>query len=255
MKTRFVSLITALVGLMFTFKSQADPESDGLLSGSFTTRFNTAYIGKIGTAFYRSPTVTNMLDINIGKDWTAELWSSTALGGEGYGKTHGDEIDLLVTWHHQFKDFKVSLTGGYFAIKDLSDFKNDLWIAEAEVSYSKYAYFQPYISARYFGRFTSKSPDDGWFVWAGVRGSFKTVIPRTKLTADVSIAYSDGALGRDAGLVFSRVTIGLPIKASKKFTITPSVLLQAPIGNQRSYLHRYTDRNEVVGSLGFSFGF
>lgn len=252
MKTTIVSLITALFGVLF---AKADQGSDSLLSGSFTTKLNTAYIGKIGTVFYRSPTSVNILDINIGKDWTAELWSSTALGGEGYGKTHGDEIDLLVTWHHQFRDFKVSLTGGYFAIKDLGDFKNDLWIAEAEIVYTKYAYFQPYVSARYFGQITSKSPDTGWFGWAGVRGSFKTGIPRTKLTTDVSIAYSDGALGRDAGLVFCRAVIGLPIQVSKRMTITPSVLLQTPIGSQRSNLHRYTDRNEVVGSLAFSIGF
>ncbi len=255
MKTQIVSVIAALLGMLQSSKSQANPESDALWSGSFTTKFNTEYIGKIGTVFYRSPTVANSLDLNMGKDWTVQLWSSTALGGEGYGETRGDEIDFSLMWRHQFGDFKFSLTGCYFVINDLDYFSNDVWIAEAELSYTKYKYFQPYFQARYFGQVTPKSPDDGWFGWVGFRQSFNMGSPRIKLTTDVSIAYSDGALGKDKGLVYGRAVIGLPIQLRKNVTLTPSVLLQTPIGNQRGHSLRYTDRNEVIGSLAVSFRF
>jgi len=225
------------------------------LTGSFTTAINTAYMGKIGTVFYREPTTVNYLDLNLGKDWTLEFWSSTGLGKERWGTTFGDEFDIFFTWHHQFNDVRVSLTGAYFFIEDLGHTKDDIWIGEGEVSYTKYPWLQPYISARYFGQVTTSSPESGWFYWLGVRGTYPTPIKQAKLTVELSAAYSDGAFGHTPGLVFGRAVIGLPVSLSKRVTLTPSVLLQTPIGDQRDHAVRFTDRNEAVGSLALRIDF
>ena len=253
MKTCIVSLISTLLGVLSLQSSQA--QENTLLSGSFTTQLNTAYIGKIGAIFDRGPTTVNYLDINIGSDWTAEVWTSTNLGGEPYNTTYGDEQDIFLTWHHSFNDIRVSLTWAYFLLKDLGRLDNDLWIGEAEVSYAKWAYFQPYLCTRYFGQVSSKSAESGWFGWAGIRGKYPTGIRQVKLTLEISAAYSDGALGQTPGLVYGRAVVGLPIKVSKRVTLTPSILLQTPIGNQREHPLRYTDRKEAVGSLALSFVF
>lgn len=253
MKTCIASFIPALLVVLSFQSSQA--QEDTLLSGSFTTQFNTAYIGKIGEVFHRGPTTVNYLDINIGSDWTAEIWTSTNLGGEPYNTTYGDELDLFLTWHRSFNDIRVSLTGAYFFLVDLGRLDNDLWIGEAEVSCTKWAYFQPYLCTRYFGQVSEKSAERGWFGWAGIRGTYPTGIHQVKLTLDLSAAYSDGALGRTPGLVYGRAVVGLPIKVSKRVTLTPSILLQSPIGDQREQPLRYTDRKEAVGTLALSFTF
>ena len=102
---------------------------------------------------------------------------------------------------------------------------------------------------------SSKSAESGWFGWAGIRGRYPTGIRQVKLTLEVSAAYSDGALGQTPGLVYGRAVVGLPIKVSKRVTLTPSILLQTPIGDQREHPLRYTDRKEAVGSLALSFVF
>ncbi len=252
MKTTIASLLTALFAALFVPASPAETPS---LSGSFTTKYATGYPGKIGVMFSRDPVLVNSLDINVGEDWTFEIWSSTSLGKEKYGDTFGDEIDLFAMWHHTYGNIRLSATAGYFAIKDLDELDNDLYILEGEVSYVECSYLQPYLCTRYFGELTSKSPETGWFLWAGVRGSLDIGIPRTKVTYDLSGAYSDGALGRTPGLVFGRAVIGLPVQVSERVTFTPSILLQTPFPGQRSNAFRYTDQNEVVGSFAFSVAF
>ena len=253
METYIVNLIPALLGVLSCQSSMA--QEDPLLGGSFTTQLNTAYIGKIGTVFDHNPTTVNYLDINLGSDWTAELWSSTNLAGDRYNTTYGDELDLFLTWHRSFNDVRVSLTGAYFFLKDIGSLDDDIWIGEAEVSYTKWPCFRPYLCTRYFGEVSSKSAENGWFGWVGIRGTYPTGIRQVDLTLDISAACSDGALGRPPGLVYGRAVVGLPIKIGKRVTLTPSILLQTPLGEQQDNPLPYTDREEAVGSLTLNFAF
>lgn len=253
MKTRIVSILTALFGVLFLQEASAQ---ENFLSGSFTTKLNTAYMNKAGVMLYRQPTSVNILDINLGKDWTAEVWSSTHLGKEKYNITSGDEWDFLLMYHHNFfTDFRVLVTGGYMAIKDLRLSGNDFWIAEAELSYTKYNYFMPYICTRYIGKTGTKSPEPGWFGWIGVRGSYPTGFKQARLNLDLCASYSDGALGRTPGLDYGRAVISLPIQLDKNWVLTPSVLLQTPLGDQASHKVAYTRQNEAVGSIALCFKF
>ncbi len=225
------------------------------LSGAFSTAINTAYIGKIGTVFDDHPTLVNDLDVNIGSDWTAEVWSSTNVSGQPYNSTYGDELDLFLTWHHCFDDIRFSLTGACFMIVDLTRFENDLWIGEAEVSYSKWQFAQPYLCARHFGQVSDQSPERGWFGWGGVRGTYPTGVRQMGLTLDFSVADSDGALGKTPGLVYARAVVGLPIALGKCATLVPSILLQTPLAGQAEHPSPYTERNQVVGSLAIHITF
>ncbi len=253
MNTNILVIIMAFFGMLPVSKLIAGDSYP--LTGSFTTILNSAYMGKICAVFYRGPTTVNYLDVNFGDHWTLELWSSTGLGKEKYGSTYADEFDIFLNYHRRFSDFKFSLTAAYFFLKDLNDLQSDMWIVDGEVSYAKYDYFQPYVNVRYFGQVSDKSFERGWFVWAGIRGSYPTPLKQVKLTLDASVAYSDGALGKDAGLVYGRTVIGLPVALSKRVSFTPSILLQAPLGNQRNSFLRYTDRNEAIVSAALSVSF
>ena len=249
-----IRLLTAVFGLLFL--SMAHAQEEKFLSGSLTTKLNTAYVSKAGIVLYDNPTSVNVLDLNFGKDWTAEVWSSTHLGSENYISTYGDEFDLLAMYHHNFlEDFRLLATGGYLAFKNLGRSNNDLWIAEAEMSYTKYSYFMPYFCVRHFGTIGEKSAGAGWIGWVGARGSYPTGMSHLKLNLDLSLSYSDGALGRTPGADYARAVISLPIQVSESWTLTPSVLLQAPLGNQASHKVCYTKENEVVGSVALRYKF
>ena len=60
---------------------------------SWETQFRSEYIGKIGTVFYDKPIMVNDISLSY-KDFYVGMWNSTALGGERYGSTYGDEFDL-----------------------------------------------------------------------------------------------------------------------------------------------------------------
>jgi len=251
----------ALASLFYAISAQVTLAADTtlyLIGGTWDTQFRSEYLGKIGKVFYDKPIMVNDISLSYG-DFYAGTWIATALGGERYGSTYGDEVDLYAGWGHTYDWVHVQVTAAYFAIKDLGNLKNDLWIVEPEVSLPKVPIVQPFVAVRSFDQVTSESPKPGWFVWTGVRRTqplgFNIWRNEAALSLESMTAYSDGALGGNPGFVFTRLTIGFPIVLGKHFTITPGILYQMPIANQEHNSHPYTTHNEVVGSVSLRWNF
>ena len=225
---------------------------------SWETQFRSEYLGKIGVVFYDKPIMVNDISLFY-KDFYVGMWNSTALGGEPYGSTFGDEFDLYAGWGHTYGWVHLQFSAAYFAIKDLNNLRDDLWIFEPEISFPKVPFVQPYVAVRSFNPITSESPERGWFVWTGLRRDqqlgFNIGSEPAKLSIEWMNAYSDGALHRDPGWVFTRFSAAFKIPVNKHLMITPGILYQLPIGGQENHPRPYTTENEVVGQVSLRWTF
>lgn len=261
---KFETIIMKILIAVFVFVStcfcgtNSLAAEDGVWSFGFETQVRSEYLAKIGLVLYDKPIVVN--DISVSYDsFFGGVWNATALGNESYGSTFGDETDLYVGWAHQYDWIKFKTLGSVFFLKHLSLIKDDIWILEQEVSFPKVPIFQPYVTGRIFGEISDSSPERGAFLWAGLRRSqplgFNLAGEPAKLNFDWMNGYSDGALHRDPGFVFSRVTFELPLKISKNLELVPSALFQVPIFGQASHDRSYTKRNEAEMQIALRWRF
>ena len=243
---------------MFAFMLSACMAAELHAVWSWETQVRSEYIGRIGVVFYDKPLLVNDITLSYG-DFNVGVWNSTGLGGQKYGSTFADETDLYVGWGHTYDWIRFQVVGAYFFIKDLDNLKNDLWIVEPEISLPKVPFVQPYLSIRSFNQVTSESPGSGWFTWVGLRRTqplgFRIGQQDMSLKFDLMAAYSDGALGKDPGPVFGRLTVGMPVGITKHLTAMPSILWQTPIDNQEKHRRPYTTQDEVAGYLSFRWVF
>lgn len=254
MKTKFAILLTSLLCLaQETLQAAESP-----LTWSWEAQFRSEYLGKIGAVFYDKPIMVNDVGVSY-EDLFAGLWVSSALGGERYGSTFGDEFDIYAGWGHTYDWVRFQLTTAYFAINDLGNLKNDVWIVELEMSLPNVPLVQPYAAVRCFNQVSSQSPEGGWFLWLGMRRTqplgFNIAKEPAVINLNLMTAYSDGAFKANPGWVFARLEAGLPIKAGKNLTITPKILWQTPIGGQEKHTSPYTTKDEIVGTLALHWRF
>lgn len=230
--------LVCLIPFLFCWNVVTAKETSWSLSSSVYSK----YIGKVGGIFSEDPILVNELSWSRGGAF-AGVWSSTGINKGSYGSTYADEVDLYVGYSHSFDWIRIQADVAYYTIKNLELMNDDIFAVDGEVSLLKIPFIQPYISFRQFAKVGRNSFPDGTFYWAGMR--------RTQwgISLDWMNAYSDGALGNDPGFVFTRITANYPIALNKKFTITPSVVLQRPIGGQERHQRAYTTKDEVVWGL------
>lgn len=253
-----VSVLTLLLGLGLAKAEEKKVPGFVPVVWSLDTQFRTEYLGGIGQVFYDKPIWVNDISVSYG-DWFAGTWISTALGGDAYGSTFGDEVDLYAGWGHTYDWLRLQVSASYFMICELDDLGNDLWVVDGEASFPKVRFVQPYVAMRSFNQVSSRSPQRGWYGWAGLRRTQPTGLhfhgDELKLKLDLKAGYSDGVLGRDPGPVFGRITSALPFKLSDHATLTPSLVWQVPIGSQAKTARPHTKEHEVVGALSLNFKF
>ncbi len=218
------------------------------LSGFVSTGVESKYIGRIGAIFSDKPISVNIVEIDY-KDFYLGTWNATGLTPRTYGTTYADEWDAYGGWAHDFGPVKVDLSGSYFGLAQLDQSKDDMWIAEQEVSFPKFPFVQPYVRSRYFGS-VADAWKPGWFVFGGVRKSIELGHGAAKrpymINLDLSTAYSFGALHDYHGFVYGRLGASLDIPLSKRFTFNPNMVYQVPVPGERSDPNGFTDRNEFV---------
>ena len=227
-------------------------------SWSLASSVYSKYIGKIGAIFSGDPILVNELDWSRG-DLFAGVWNSTGLDRYPYGSTYADELDLWFGYGHTFDWIHVQTDVAYYTVKDLTRMNDDLWVVEGEVSLSKIPFVQPYVSFCQFEKVDRNSFPGGMFYWAGIRRTqplgFSVGKTKQTLNLDLMTAYSNGALGKNPGFVFERLTVNLPIVLSGRMTLTPSVVLQSPIGGQDHHQVAYTTKDEVVWGVSAGYKF
>lgn len=227
--------------------------ADNSLSGFVSTGVQSEYLVRIGTIFSKSPILVNVVEVDY-EDYYLGIWNSTGLTRHQYGSTYADEWDLYGGWAHSFGPIKLDLSGSYFGLSKLDHIRDDMWIAEQEISYPKFPFFQPYVRSRYFGS-VDGARKPGWFVFGGLRKNMSfghSFAERPfSLNLDASTAYGAGALHDFNGFVYGRLYASLDIPLSKSMTIGPNLIYQVAVPGQRSDPNGFTDGNKFV--YGFNF--
>jgi hypothetical protein len=215
------------------------------------------YIGQSGVVFSRSPIAVNTVEADC-KDFYAEIWSVTGLGGRQYGTTYGDEWDLWVGWSHTFGNVKITASCAYFALAQLDKVNDDMWIAEQEISLPKSPYVQPYLHSRYYG-----SVDDawkpGWLLYGGLRKSIEfghSFSDRPySLNLDASTAYNINALHDFSGFIYGGITVSLDIPLSKHATLSPCLIYQKAVPGEEADPNGFMTNDNLVCGLTFKWTF
>ncbi|HEY0907775.1 MAG TPA: hypothetical protein VGE35_00320 [Candidatus Paceibacterota bacterium] len=223
--------------------------ADSKMSWSLTTSVLSQYIGEGGSVFSEDPELITDL-IAFKGDWYAGLWVATGLKGGSYTKSYANDYDPYVGWARAFGPVKYEITAIYFAISDLRLIRDDIWVLDQKVSFSKCPVVQPYIKVRSAFEIGSKSFERGMFVWAGIGKSI--ALGESKLSLDLSTAYSDGAYGKDSGWIFGRAYAGLTMPLSKNLSVMPSFMYQVPASGQKGNPRGFTNGNEVVAGISIT---
>ena len=144
----------------------------------------------------------------------------------------------------------------YDDLKALSHSKDDLWFADIRLDLVKFKAIQPDVFARHFEPMPGNTLGAGWFVWFGAKrnqdlGFGLTKAGHIQAIFDASIAYSDGALSREAGLVYGRGAIQLKVPLAKTIDLCPQAFIQIPLDERGAGCVPYTD-GKIKGVFGFS---
>ena len=238
-------LLVTVFGLCLITAAHA---ADQKVTWITSTGVQSEYLAKIGVILSDSPVSISFVEANY-KDFYGGLWNATTLGGDEYGTTYGDEWDIYGGWAHTFGPVKLNLSAAYFAMTELDETSDDMWVTDQELSLPKMPFVQPYIASRYFGSVGS-SWREGWFVFGGLRKSITlgqwTAKRPVALNLEASTAYSAGALRDFTGFVYGRFTTSLDIPLSKSVTLSPNLVYQIPASGQRNNPNGFTDRNKFV---------
>jgi len=233
-----------LVGILQVFGQDLTNE----VTGFAKTGVQSEYLAKTGKIFSKSPISVNIVEADY-KDFYGGIWSVTSLGGRQYGTTYGDEWDTYGGWSHVFGPIKLDISGTYMALAQLDKMRDDIWLAEQELSVPKMSFVQPYIRSRYYGS-VDNYWKPGWFVFGGLRKSIsfgQSFADRPfSLNFDASTAYSAGALHNFNGFVYGRLSACLDIPLSKRLTLSPNLIYQAAAPGQRNNPDGFTDGNKFI---------
>lgn len=213
------------------------------------------YLAKPGITLHDNPVTVNEVTASYG-EWYAGMWSSFGMTDARLSGDFGDEVDFYAGLRGESGILRLDLSGNYFMLNELSHTDDDQVTFDVRLDMPKVKLVQPYFAARYFGGVGESSPEHGWFMWWGAtrRQSLPFRLPRRRgnafLDIDAQVAYSDGALRREPGIIYGRFSVGTGIPVSKQTTLRPVYILQVPSGDQTGHRGDYTDRIRHV--VGFS---
>lgn len=251
--TRMVAVVAVSV-LLVTIQVYGED----YFSGFFKTGPQSEYLARSGATFSKDPIWVNIVEADY-KGFYLGVWNSTGLSEHRYGGTYADEYDLYGGWTHKFGPVALDLSATYFALTELDQSDDDMWITEQEISLYKFPFVQPYIRSRYFGSVGGDCWRTGWFVFGGVRKSIiliEQIDPNkrpVRLNLDFSTAYSTGAIRHFNGFVYGRGTLCLEIPLSKRVTLIPNMIYQVAAPGERE--EGPAPHNKFVYGISVKFTF
>lgn len=223
-------------------------------SWTLSTAVLSEYLARPGFSLCDKPVSQNDLSFTW-KGMYVGAWSSSGLEKSSQIK-YDQELQIYLGYKKLYGWLTFDANIRYDALKEFTQSKDDLWMADFRIDLTKMPIVQPYVATRYFESVGSNDkPDNGWFVWFGIAraqdlGFGLTDAGHLKIIADTSVAYSDGALSRDTGWTYSRFGTKLVVPITKKFSIAPLFIVQFPLDEQGVGRRPYTDGNiKVVGGL------
>lgn len=219
------------------------------------TCYATKYVGKPGILFYDGPVWVNEFKIKHNPtSLYGGVWDSLSFADDPSLGDYGDEINCYFGYEKSFEYVRFDIRANYIALSQLNQAYDDRFAIDLRAEALSLKYIIPYFSTRYFGRFTDDISEGGWFVWMGIKGSlplFKVANHEKKMTllGDIQVAYSDGALARDVGIIYGRATLSLDIPVRDHISVVPSVTYQLPSGDQTGGTEDYAKKPETIWSI------
>ena len=249
-------IIVTLCFISACFVCAQDPTR---ISGFIQTGVANKYIGRPGILFYDGEVWTNEARIKLGSYYSG-FWSSTAIAHDPLLGDFGDELQLYVGVEKTFTHVKLDLRATYMLLSKFNQSDDDRFLFDSRADFISVPFITPYVGARYFGSVTEDIPEGGWFVWAGLKRTqplFSSFVKEKKvsLTGDIHVAYSDGALHREAGIIYGRGSLSLDIPLTQNLTLTGNVLRQIPSGDQTGMPGDYIRKEETVWSVNLKLAF
>lgn len=240
----------------------AEESSDKQLGGGLETAIANQYLGKPGIVIHEDPQLETQLTLKWSNDksaWYGGLWTSSAL--DNRSGDFDDEIDLWVGYQRYFKQVTLDGRLSYFAFEQFDEPETDQWVIDLKLTLEQVPVVKPHFQLRYFGEVGSKSPESGFFAFAGLSRSqslgFSLPWTEDKQALDLGAEtlWSFGALGRDAGYVGTKLWASTTIPTSKHSYLTPSILYQLSAGDQDGSASDYVDGNQWVFRLAWGLNF
>jgi hypothetical protein len=218
--------------LMIVICGSSWAEDEPWVTGSWETTVNSRYLAFPGMPIHDEPTVENQLTLNFNSGLYAILW-----GLVPFNQTEGfkGEVDLYAGYDHLFFDdrLKLGLEFDYFALNDpFEKGKDDQWAIVFKASLPKTPLVTPYLWVKKYGEFSDASPEGGMFYFVGLTRHqplwFKLPgsTENQALDLEARIAWADGAMWTEPGLVFSRFMVSTEIKLTEAWSMAPSFVYQ-----------------------------
>jgi hypothetical protein len=271
MKTKMMVLVTAILLLLPAVARAESHELPGPATNQVTQTWNFAvseflmswYYGTFfGGTFYPGPmSFTDF--IGSRKNSLGTFTVDFAIGQKldrlnKFNRDGGNEYDLTLDQSLRFGSeaypVKVDVGVCYLMLTPLEKFGNDAFDEFVRIDLPIQAdrkdgpLFTPYAELFHYHRVSDFS-SDGWFWFAGVFRDQKLGFDIFKKPATLNIDYrmgaSAGVYGSTVGVEYHRLSLGIPIRPGKGWTIVPTVIGQIPGGSHQTYV----TKNEVFATL------
>lgn len=213
------------------------------------------YLSKPGfTLSNHRPITTNQLTIFYNNFFRFGFLGFNGLNNHGidHKKNFSNEIDAFVGLNKAFSSINFDAEISYFGLNRFRKSSDDIWVFDGQIK-NNLSLFHPYFSIRHFGEVGAKSHGKkGWFYWLGAEKNLP--FKKLPINLDIQFAFTDGALNRQSGFIYSRVKTSTKIQF-KKIVISPFVIFQIPAGDQNGDKRDYIKEEETAAGISFTFNF
>ncbi|TSC79054.1 MAG: hypothetical protein G01um101429_561 [Parcubacteria group bacterium Gr01-1014_29] len=229
---------------------------------TLTTGVFSKYLVKPGFTAHNKPILVNDITISYGDNWYFGIWNSTGIFDGEVGKDFGDETDVYVGWRKKWEQIALDLRFSYFALTEIDEFNNDLWIFDGRIDFIKTPVVTPYVAIRYFGDTGKWSPKPGWFIWPGVYKTFPLHFHalgkrwNTPLTLDAKLAFAlDKPFGSSNGFTYAQIGASFNIPIRENISLIPSLTWHIPNGGIPQLGKATVNKHQLVYGMQMQFRF
>ena len=206
------------------------------------------YVSPHGHLLHEGPALQTDMRFTWPGGFTAGIWWSTGLNGEGLSSDKADELDPFVGLGRKWGPWSLSLATYYFNFVELDRMKGDLLVFQAELARkftlgSSHALY-PFMRLEERERL----PNFDWSRWmpvVGLRHEW-AASGRVTLGERLGFLYDSGTPVADSGLLL-QYRAGVKCKISKRVALESFVRLSLPLETLD------TRKTQVLGGISFAF--
>ncbi|OHB18384.1 MAG: hypothetical protein A2749_02700 [Parcubacteria group bacterium RIFCSPHIGHO2_01_FULL_45_26] len=204
------------------------------------------YVSPHGILLHDGPVLQTDLRATFPGGFTAGVWWSTGLNGEGLSSDKADELDPYVDWSRKWTRWQLQSRLAYFNFIELDRMRGDLLVASVEIGrelkLGKHT-LVPFTRLEH----RSRLPSFDFGRWMPVLG----LSHQWALSSDIrfsqraGLVYDSGVPVSDSGYLL-QYKATLAIKLSAKVSLEPFIRLSLPLEALDSR------ERQVIGAIGLN---